>query len=351
LDRVAEPADNTGVPDSRAVPATHGRIVAAAFRPHPLLRNPQLQTLVAGPLRPRPRLAMRIERRELPDGDFVDLGWAASPRAAAGAPLAILLHGLTGGLDSKYVLGTARQLAARGWRCVALQLRGAGPEPNRLPRHYHHGDTEDLRELVLELRRREPATALYAVGWSLGANVLLKYLGESGDATPLAGAAAVSAPFELEPCAERLRTGFSRVYQRAMLNELNASLARKFARGATPVDPARARALRDFFEWDDHIIAPLHGFADARDYYARSSCGQFLRRIVKPTLVINAVDDPFMSPAIIPGASRLGPGVTLELSPHGGHVGFVAAGRFGLPQLWLERRIPEYLESLREVVN
>jgi predicted alpha/beta-fold hydrolase len=336
------------VHDSRSRSALQGRVVESAFRPHPLLRNPHLQTLAPALLRPTPPLPMRIERRELPDGDFIDLGWAEASRAAANAPLVLLLHGLTGGFESKYLRGTARRLIARGWRCVALQFRGAGAEPNRLPRWYHHGETEDLRELLLELRRREPATALYAVGWSLGANVLLKYLGESGDDTPLAGAAAAGAPFQLGPCAERLRTGFSRVYTRALIKDLNAGLRRKFTNGSAPVNLALARAARDFIEWDNHVTAPLHGFADAQDYYARSECGPFLRHITKPTLVVNAADDPFMDPAIIPAAAQLGPGVTLELSPAGGHVGFVAAGRFGLPQFWLEQRIADYLASLQK---
>ena len=154
----------------RVTHALHGRVVNGAFVPHPLLRNAHVQTLLPM-LRPTPKLALRVERRELPDGDFVDQGWCAeNPRQG---PLAVLLHGLTGGFDSKYVRGTARQLLSRNWRVVILQFRGAGPEPNRLTRHYHQGDTQDLRELLAMLRQTEPDTPLFAVGWSLGANVLL----------------------------------------------------------------------------------------------------------------------------------------------------------------------------------
>jgi predicted alpha/beta-fold hydrolase len=315
----------------------HGRLVAGSFRAHPLLRGPHLQTL-ATLLRPTPRLSLRIERRELPDGDFVDLGWCGEGRG----PLVVLLHGLSGGFDAKYARGLARRLLARGWRCVLLQFRGAGPEPNRLPRSYHHGETEDLRELLQMLRAREPATPLYAVGWSLGGNVLLKYLGEDGARAPLTRAVAVCAPFALKPCAERLRIGFSRVYQNHLLGELKQMIRRKHAVVPMEIDLAQALAARDFFEFDDAVTAKINGFRDAEDYYARAACGQFLGGIAVPTLAIHAKDDPFMIPEVVPDAAHLPPAMTLELCEHGGHVGFVAAGPWLAPRFWLEERIPEF---------
>jgi uncharacterized protein len=320
--------------------ALHGRVVAGAFRPHPLLVGPHLQTL-ATLLRPTPRVDLRIERLELPDGDFVDLGWCGE----GVGPLAILLHGLSGGFDSKYARGCAGRLLADGWRCVFLQFRGAGPEPNRLPRSYHHGETEDFRELLAVLRRREPSARLFAVGWSLGGNVLLKYLGEEGDRAPLAAAVAVCAPYALKPCAERLRTGFSRVYQTHLLGELKAMIRRKHAVVPLDIDLAQALAARDFFEFDDAVTAVLNGFRDAEDYYARSACGQFLGGIAVPTLAIHAKDDPFMTPDVIPEASLLPPSMTLEVCEHGGHVGFVSAGPGLAPRFWLDERIPEFLRT------
>lgn len=320
----------------------HGRVLTGAFRPHPLFANPHAQTLLPV-LRPMPRVALNIERRELPDGDFVDVGWCGdSATRRDGAPLAVLLHGLSGGFDSKYARGLAGRLLKHDWRALILQFRGAGPEPNRLPRNYHHGDTEDLRELLQLLRQREPQTPLFAVGWSLGGNVLLKYLGEEGARTPLAAAAAVCPPFELRPCAERLRTGFSRVYQNHLLGQLKDMIRRKHARMKMPVDLDRVLRARDFFEFDD-ATALINGFKDAEDYYARAACGPFLSGIARPTLILHARDDPFMTPAIMPDAARLPPPVTLELCEHGGHVGFVAAGARGEPRWWLEERIPEFL--------
>src|SRR5258708_32639029 len=156
---------------------SHGYIVTSGFRPHPLLRDAHLQTLLGSLARPMPRLDLRVERLELSDGDFVDLGHCGE----GDGPLVLLIHGLTGSFESKYLRGTARLLMQRGFRCVAFQQRGAGPEPNRLPRSYHHGASADVTLVLEELRRREPRTPLYAAGWSLAPTALLKLLGEDGE--------------------------------------------------------------------------------------------------------------------------------------------------------------------------
>lgn len=319
-----------------------GRVAVSEFRPHPLLRNAHLQTLCAALLRPRPALSMRRERVELPDGDFVDLGWSGGDRG----PVAVLVHGLTGSLESKYLLGLALRLNALGWRTAGLEQRGAGSEPNRRLRYYNHGLTADLRHVLGLLRQREPATPLLVVGWSLGGNVLLKLLGEDESAAALDAAVAVCAPFDLRVCAERLRHGFSRVYQRHLLSGLRELVRRRHGPLALPpdIDPQKALAARDFFEFDTGYTAPLNGYRDAADYYARASSGPFLRTIGKPTLVIQALDDPFMSPAV-PAAEELAPEVTLELSAAGGHVGFVAASANGGVDYWLESRITAFLQE------
>jgi len=204
-----------------------------------------------------------------------------------------------------------------------------------------------VRELIQLLRQREPGTKLFAVGWSLGGNVLLKYLGEEGDRTPLSAAVAVCAPFQIRPCAERLRTGFSRLYQRHLLAELKRMIRRKAAVLPPAIDLAEVARAKDFFEFDTRATALLNGFKDAEDYYARAACGQFLGGIARPTLAIHAQDDPFMTPEIVPDASHLPPPVTVEVCAHGGHVGFVAAGPRLQPVWWLEERIPEFLEQQR----
>lgn len=324
---------------------SHGRIIESTFRPHPLLRHAHLQTLVPALLRPLPALAIRRERLELPDGDFVDLGWSGEHHEDG--PLAILVHGLTGGFESKYIRGLASRLIVQGWRTVMLQLRGGGEEPNRVARSYHQGDTADLRHLWHLLRQREPHTRLAVVGWSLGGNIVLKALGEEAEAAPVDIAAAASVPFRLHECADRLRTGFSRVYQGKLLRELKAMVLRKHALTPLPasVNLQATLAAQDFYEFDNAFICPLNGFRDADDYYTRAACGSSLHAIRRPTLIVHALDDPFMDASIIPTASQMAPPVTLELTQQGGHVGFVAAGPAGQPHWWLERRLAEFLTT------
>ena len=324
-----------------------GQIHQVRFDAHPLLAQAHLQTLFPSLLRPLPPLEIRRERWELPDGDFVDLGWSGAD--APGAPVAVLVHGLTGSFDSKYLRGTARQLMARGWRTVMLQLRGAGPEPNRLPRSYHQGDTADLRALLKRLRQQWPEAFVAVVGWSLGGNITLKAMGEEGAAASADCAAAASVPFRLRPCVDVLRQGFARVYQNRMLADLKTQMWRKHERVPAPagIDLAAAAAAQDFLEWDEAYTAPLNGFAGAEDYYRRCECAPFLARIARPTLIVHADDDPFMDPAITPGPEALAPPVTLELTRHGGHVGFVASGRHGQPLYCLEQRLADFLETQR----
>jgi predicted alpha/beta-fold hydrolase len=233
-----------------------------------------------------------------------------------------------------------------GWRALVMHFRGCSGEPNRLARSYHSGETGDLQTVVTWLRQREPETPLAAVGYSLGGNVLLKWLGEQGERAPLTAAVAVSVPFQLAGAAERMQQGFSRVYQWVLLRSLRRNALRKFRDWhPPPVDLARVRRMRSFWSFDDGVTAPLHGFADVHDYYRRASSRQFLAAIRVPTLILQARDDPFMTASVIPSAAELSPATTLELSEHGGHVGFVEARPRWRVGYWLERRIPLYLAS------
>jgi uncharacterized protein len=321
----------------------HGRVVRSRFQPHPLLRNPHLQTVVPEVLRSPPRVPLERERVELPDGDFVDLGWAGS----GPGPIAVLVHGIIGGMSSGYVRSLADELVREGWIAVILQLRGAGDEPNRLARFYHHGDTADFRHVCRLLRKRQPDVPIFAVGWSLGASVVLKAAGEEGAASPLAGIAAISAPFCLRTSGEQLRSGSARVYQAIMLRELKRAILRKHQVVAVPgsADLAAALAARDFFEFGDAYMAPVNGFRDVGDFCKRAACGRFMRRIRRPTLVLQARDDPFLGKAVMLPAESLAPQVTVEMAAHGGHVGFVAAGPWGRPVFWAERRVRRFLRQ------
>lgn len=311
----------------------------SVFKPAWWCRGPHLQTLWPVLFRPRSRLSLRSERLLLPDGDFVDLDWSGQD----GAPIVILLHGLEGGRRSHYARGMLQALPQAGLRAVLMHFRGCSGEPNRLARAYHSGDTGDLDFLIATLRQREPQTPLLAVGFSLGGNVLLKWLGEQGARAVLSGAVAVSVPFLLHAATIHMNQGFSRFYQWWLVRHLRRSYLRKRLAGRLP---ARAvRALRTFYAFDDRITAPLHGFEGAMHYYTASSSRQYLPYIRTPTLILQAADDPFMPPGVIPAAEELSTSTRLEVYPQGGHVGFVAGYFPWRPQYWLEQRIPPWLQQ------
>lgn len=323
------------------MPPPEAAAADAPFRAAWWCRDPHLQTLWPYLFRRRPRPRYRRERLELPDGDFLDLDWFGS---AARDPLVVILHGLEGSSRSHYVRALSHSLAGLEIPSVVMHMRGCSGEPNRLARFYHAGDTRDL-ELVLEhCRRQRPGGRLYAVGFSLGGNILLKWLGQSAD-TLLDAAAAVSVPFRLDHGARRLERGLSRVYQAHLLRSMKRSVARKRRRMPHPVDPRALANCHTFEQIDTTLTAPLHGFRDARDYYARSSCRQFLGSIRTPTLVIHALDDPFLTPDAVPATDELAPGVTLELSRRGGHCGFVAGPTPFRPRYWLDERLPAFILS------
>lgn len=317
-------------------------IVASRFRPAWWARNRHVQTAYQNLLRRRPALETTRERLELDDGDFLDLDWVG-PRQG---PLVLLLHGLEGSIRSKYAAGQLAALQRAGLRGVLMHFRGCSGTPNRLRRGYHSGETGDLDRVVAELRRREPDTPLAAVGYSLGGNVLLKWLGETGEESPLRTAVAASVPFQLARCSHAVDQGISRFYRNFLMRRMRASYVRKFrSRGDAPYPPDQVRALRSFREFDDAITAPLHGFRDWADYYNQASSLQYLPAIRTPTLILHARDDPFMTPDTPPREADLSPAVRLEISPRGGHVGFVAGRWPWQPRWWLEERMVAHLEQ------
>lgn len=316
------------------------------FKPAWWLRNPHLQTLWAALLRPKLKLPIRPERLELPDGDFLDLAWVGD----GFGPRVLILHGLNGSIDSPYARGILQTINNRGWRGVFMHFRGCSSIPNRLARNYHSGETRDLQTVITELIRREPNSPLFAIGYSLGGNVLLKWLGETGETgieNPLKAAVAVSIPFELAKTAEHLKKGFSRIYQWHLLRELWAAHCRKFKHLPAPavIKHINVTTLKTFWEFDNAITAPLHGFKGADDYYEKSSSRQYLSKIKVPTLILHALNDPFTTLDALPEAHEVSKHVSLEFSAHGGHVGFIAGKYPWKPVYWLEKRIMDYLES------
>jgi len=313
------------------------------------LRNPHLQTLWSAFFRRAPVLQRQRERLWLEDGDFMDIDWHGPH--SADAPLVLVLHGLTGSSESHYVLGLQQALAAQGWASAALNWRGCSGEANLLPRGYHSGVSEDLHTVIQHMQASRPMAPLHAVGYSLGGNVLLKYLGENGEQSGLQSAVAVSVPFRLDQCADRIGIGFSRLYQAHFMRELLAYVRGKQQRFRLEGREDQLAALdnlgqledmRTFWDFDGRVTAPLHGFADADDYYRRASSRYYLGAIRTRTLLIQAEDDPFVFRHSLPAEDELSPCTSLELHPHGGHVGFIE-GSLRRPAFYLERRIPAWL--------
>jgi len=320
------------------------------FKPAWWLRNSHLQTVYPALLRPKQDVPeLWRERLPTPDGDFLDLDHCGK----GSGPRVILLHGLTGSSGSGYIKGLQVEFLRRGWRSVVMNFRGCSGEPNNKARCYHSGETEDIQLVYETLRQREPDTLCAAVGFSLGGNVLLKWLGEQGDRVALSAAVAVSVPLVLNLCASKLDNGFSKIYRANLLNGLKAYMRLKLAhleRNGHHVEAEKIRQLGDcskinsFWQYDDVVVAGLHGFKDVHDYYQRASSRQFLKHIKVPTLIIQADDDPFMTPAVLPSEDELSSQVQLEVTRGGGHVGFVAQQKLFKPHYyWLEQRIPEFL--------
>ena len=293
-----------------------------------------LQTIVPALAR-APRVRLRRERWETPDGDFIDLDWTEPTSRAA--PLLALFHGLEGSSASHYVCSIAAEALARGWRCVVPHFRGCSGELNRLARAYHSGDSAEIAWIL------ERLGADFAAGISLGGNALLKHLGEAGKEARVKRAAAVSAPLDLAAAGGALDRGLCRLlYTRMFLGTLREKSVLKHARFPGAFDLARGRAATTFWEFDDAVTAPLHGFAGADDYWARSSSGPWLSGVRVPTLVLNARNDPFMPAAALDALQSrrdIPAHVTLEFPRSGGHAGF--PGRRG----WLARRVLDFLAA------
>jgi len=320
------------------------------------LRGGHAQTIAGVVLRPTRDIFRRRERLETPDADFVDLDWftfesganageAARTAGEPAAPLVLLLHGLEGSTQSAYIGVIARELAVRGIENVGLNFRSCSGEVIRGARSYHAGDYGDVVWVLEQLAARHPGRPLGAVGFSIGGNILLRWFGEARErASQLVRAAAVvSVPFDLEAGARFMESSASRLYLRHLLPSLRVKIAAKRAQLAEHIDVERALAARTFFEFDEVATAPLHGFSGVLDYYARASSSIWIPGVRVPTLVVHALDDPFLPPSAVPqDAIAANPSLTAAISPHGGHIGFVH-GIPWAPRFFAEEIAAEYL--------
>jgi predicted alpha/beta-fold hydrolase len=312
------------------------------FRPAWWLPGPHLPTVWGKLARRIPDAHERIERWTAPDGD--QLSVARIDGASAHAPLLLLLHGLEGTVRSKYAQGMMHLAKARGWGVAMLVFRTCDGRIPENPRLYHSGETTDADFVIRRLIAEQPGRPLFLAGVSLGANVLLKWLGEQGAAVPseIQRAAAVSTPFDLGAGSRFLEQGFSQIYVRHFVKSLRTKALATLAKHPTlPVDHARLLQARTFYEFDDVFTGPVHGFAGADDYYTRSSSIQFLPRIAVPTLLYSAVDDPFLPPVVLDrvrAIAREQHWLSIDFTDRGGHVGWVA-GHPWAPTYHMEHRV------------
>lgn len=321
------------------------------YRPAWWLPGPHSATLWGKLGRREPRLETVVEQWDTPDGDFVEivrLVPAAGRRADA--PRVLLFHGLEGGTHSHYVRAFFREAAARGWGADLLLFRSCGSALNRLPRSYHSGETSDPAFVIDRLAREFPGAPIGLTGVSLGANVLCKLLGEWGGDAPRAvtGAVAMSTPFDLARASRHIGRGFGAVYERAFLRSLVPKALSKIARHGELARLGTVREARTLWEFDDRFTAPLHGFRDAADYYARASSLGFLSAIRLPTLLLSAVDDPFLPPAVLDDVRSVAarnPSLAVEFPARGGHVGFTAGPWPWKPWYYGEWRAAEFLAA------
>ena len=318
------------------------------FRPAWWLPGAHLPTIWGKFGREIPSAHDRIEQWPTPDGERLSV--ARIDARSPDAPTLLLLHGLEGTIKSTYAQGLMHQAKARGWGAAMLIFRSCDGRIPDVPRLYHSGETTDVDHCARTLIAERPAAPVVCVGVSLGANVLLKWMGEQGSDLPLEvkRAAAVSTPFDLAAGARFLERGISRVYSWHLVRSLKRKGVATLARHPElPVDRARLTASRTFWDFDDAFTAPVHGFAGADDYYDRSSSIHFLPNIKVPTLLLSAMDDPFLPPIVLARVrdiAHANPNLHLEFTPGGGHVGWVS-GHPWSPQYHMEGRVAAWLQG------
>ena len=312
------------------------------FKPAWWMTNRHVQTIMPRFFRPFHNTRYELEQLDTPDGDFIELAWSLPHNE--NAPLAIVLHGLEGNINSFYAKGMMKALKKQGYAVVLMHFRNCSTEVNRLPRAYHSGDTDDLAFFINHLKLQFPNRPLFAVGFSLGGNVLAKYLGEQAQRCPLNAAAVISAPYDLSSSSDVIHKSLGKIYQKYLLDRMKKSMQRKLPqiKQQIPITTDELMDINDLLEFDNHITAPLHGFENAHDYYRQASAMPYLKHIAVPTLIIHAKDDPMLSIKAVPSKQDVSEDVTLCVSEKGGHVGFISGSNPFKPIFWLEKAVPSY---------
>ncbi len=313
--------------------------------PRFLGRRPHLQSILPAKLRRVYGVAYLRERIDTPDGDFLDLDWS---RIGA-KRLVIVSHGLEGSSRRSYVMGMVRAFNAAGWDALGWNYRGCSGEPNRQLGSYHSGATYDLDTVVQHALPHYDTVVL--VGFSLGGNLTLKYLGERGadvDAR-IRSAVAFSVPCDLAAGSKKLAESGNRIYMWYFLRSLHKKVQQKMTMFPGEIDDANYNQIRTFADFDNRYTAPMHGFRDADDYWRRCSSKPLLTAIRIPTLLVNAQDDPFLPDACYPTKeAQASQHVTLEMPRYGGHVGFMSSK--GGATYWSEERAVAFAHTTSDFV-
>ena len=296
--------------------------------------NAHVHTIVPSQFsRPLPVPCTRIEI-STPDNDFLELDVY---RASNSAPVVALFHGLEGSSERFYIRNLMHELMEAGISSVAMNFRGCGSRMNNLPRFYHSGDTGDYNVLFDWISKEFPGCPMYAVGFSLGANALIKSLGELKEHHPVQKAVGVSPPYDLKKGSWNLHKGFNRVYEYRFLRTLASKLEEK--RKVFPEMPMFSGS--SIFDFDDQITSKLHGFKDGADYYDSCSSGQFIKHVQKPLLLIHSKVDTLTPLKYAPFQDiEANPHIETKFTEKGGHVGFVSS-----PRNWLNQTIVNWLQS------
>ena len=326
--------------------STHGQLVSSEFEPPWWATNRHVQTIWPRFFQKRLSMTFKRQRLTLPDDDFVDLAWGLDVQEPKG--IVVVFHGLEGSVKSHYANDIMAVCQQQGWLPVLMHFRGCSTEPNLSTRAYHSGETQDAKYLLNWLQQQFPELPKVAIGFSLGANMLLKLLGEYPSQGFVRAAVAVSPPLQLAECAKSINGGFSRLYQwhlmKSMVKNLRDKMERMDFSSVLNLKEAELHQLKTFRDFDQHVTAPLHGFAGADDYYQQSSAMEYLKRIMTPTLILHAKDDPFMNENVVPKAEQLSPLVRFELSEKGGHVGFLQGSPWR-PTTWMHHRISHFIAT------
>lgn len=325
-----------------------GKITQSSFKPSVLISNAHVQTIFPKYAIKAEKLSLVRERIITPDEDFIDVDWMLpdSPKA-----IVVLFHGLEGSSNSHYIQHLLVELKQRKIAAVVMHFRGCSGETNLTTKAYHSGATFDPLFFLPIVKQRYPKLALFATGFSLGGNMLMKLLASAEykqQGPVITASVSVSAPLNLSASAKAINRGFSRVYQAHLMKSMKRNLLEKMQKvnfsQVLRVDKKTIASMQTFREFDEHITAPSHGFKGADDYYTRSSAIADLPQITTPTLIIHAADDPFMNSDVIPDKSLLNQHVGYELSHHGGHVGFCSQLQ-GPDKLWLPIRLSDFFEE------